>query len=101
MALISTCGLVWCRSFVWVVCPQALVVMFLRQATSAFDSLGLPDLPELATAILYYPIIGWKLSKAAKQGKIIRVSIRVVIWHAIALALALAACALRNSRWGR
>lgn len=100
MAPIATCGIVWCKFYVWGVCPQALVVMFIRQTIDGPDSLGLPDLPELAMAILYYPIIGWRLARGAEQGQLLRVSVVITFWHVIALALAWGACALRNSQWG-
>src|SRR6185503_12316035 len=70
MGLISVLGLVWQQSFVWQVCPQALVVMFLRQSQHAYDSVGAADYPELMVAILYYPLLGWILARAAARDKL-------------------------------
>jgi hypothetical protein len=99
MAPLCVVGLCWQQSFIWVVCPQALVVMFLRQAQRPYDSLGAVDYPDLAVGVLYYPIVGWILSQALKKGALARTAIRVAIWHVIALMAAVATAAFRNRLW--
>ena len=54
MAPVYVLGLFWQQSFIWFVCPQALVVMFLPQAQRSYDSLGAADYPDLADGALYY-----------------------------------------------
>lgn len=93
-------GLFYQQSFIWVVCPQALVVMFIRQAQHAYDSLGAADYPDLIVALLYYPVVGWILSRASRKGTLRRVAIHVGIWHLAAIALAFVAGEIRNRIWG-
>jgi hypothetical protein len=92
-------GLLYQWSFVWVVCPQALVVMFFRQSQHGYDSIGAADFPELAVALLYYPLIGWILSRSRRAGRLRRVAIHVGIWHIAAIALAFGAAEIRNRIW--
>jgi len=89
-AMIPVCfvGLFNGQSFVWVVCPQALIVMFIRQSQSAYDSLAAAGVPDLIVALLYYPVIGWILSRASQRGTLRRVAVHVVIWHIAAIVLA-------------
>lgn len=100
MIPVSVLGLLYHQSFIWAVCPQALVVMFIRQWQHAYDSLGAADYPDLAVAFLYYPIVGWILSRACRQGTLRRVAIHVGIWHIVAIGLALGAGEMRNRMWG-
>jgi hypothetical protein len=100
-SMIPVClfGLLHQQAFIWVVCPQALVVMFVRQSQHAYDSLGAADYPDLAVGLLYYPIIGWILSRASRQDRLRRVAGHVVIWHVAAIVLALGAGEFRNRMW--
>jgi hypothetical protein len=100
IAPICAIGLLWQQSFIWIVCPQALVVMFLRQAQRPYDSLGAADYPDLVVGVLYYPVVGWILSWALKKGTLQRTGIRVAVWHAVALVLAWATAEFRNRMWG-
>jgi len=100
MAPVCFLGLVDRQSFIWIACPQALVVMFLRQWQHAPDSLGAADYPDLAVAVLYYPLVGWILSRASRKGRLARVAVRVAIWHVVAIGLALGAGEMRNRLWG-
>src|SRR5580693_7061339 len=74
MAPVCFMGLVFVQPLILIVCPQALVVvvMFLRQWQHAPDSLGAADYPDLAVAVLYYPVVGWILSRASRKGKLAR-----------------------------
>ena len=92
-------GLWFQQSFVWVVCPQALVVMFLRQSQHGYDSLGAASLPDLAVALFYFPFIGWILSRASRARRLRRVVIHVVVWHIVAIGLAVGAAEMRNRIW--
>jgi hypothetical protein len=92
-------GLLYQQSFIWVVCPQALVVMFVRQLLHAYDSLGAADFPDLAVGLLYYPLIGWILSRANRQDRLGRVAAHVAIWHVAAIVLAWGAGEFRNRIW--
>src|SRR5258705_6109161 len=92
-------GLLYQQSFVWVVCPQALVVMFFRQSQHAYDSLGAADYPDLVVALLYYPVVGWILSRASRAGRLRRIAVHVGIWHIAAIALAFGAAEIRNRIW--
>lgn len=93
-------GLFYQQSFIWVVCPQALVVMFIRQSQHAYDSLGAADYPDLAVGLLYYPLVAWILSRASRMGTLRRVAVRVGIWHIAAMGLAFGSAAIRNRIWG-
>jgi hypothetical protein len=99
MAPICVLGLWWQWGSIWVLCPQALIVMFIRQWQSAYDSLGAADYPDLAVGALYYPLVGWLLSGAVKRGSFARVSASVGLWHVVAMGVAWAACELRNRLW--
>ena len=100
MAAVSAWGLCWHQTFIWIVCPQALVVMFLRQAQKSYDSLGAVGVPDLAVGVLYFPIVGWLYTQALKKGVLRRVAIRVAIWHAVAIIAAVATVMFRNKVWG-
>ena len=91
--------LAYANSLMWVVCPQALVVMFLRQSQHGYDSLGAPDIPDLLVALFYYPVIGRILVRASKMGKFRQVAIRVVLWHIVAFGLAIFTAHMRNRIW--
>jgi hypothetical protein len=93
-------GLFYQKSFIWTVCPQSLVVMFIRQARHAPDSLGAADYPDLTVGLLYYPLIGWILSRASQKGTLRRVSLHVCIWHIAAIGLAVGTGEIRNRIWG-
>ncbi len=100
MAPVCLFGLLYRQAFIWVVCPQALVVMFLRQSRDAYDSLGAADYPDLAVGLFYYPLIGWILARASRRGLFRRVVVRVALWHCVAIGLAVIAAGIRNKIWG-
>jgi hypothetical protein len=100
MAPVCLFGLLYHQAFIWVVCPQALVVMFLRQSQHRYDSLGAADYPDLAVGFLYYPLIGWILARASRRGLFRRVVVRVALWHCVAIGLAVVAAGIRNKIWG-
>lgn len=93
-------GLVYQHPLVWAVCPQALVVMFLRQSLHAYDSTGAADYPDLAVAVVYSPLVGWLLSRACRQGRLGRVAVYLAIWHSVAVGLAVGVAGIRNRAWG-
>ncbi len=100
MVPVCIVGLFYQKSYIWVVCPQALIVMFIRQAQHAFDSLGAAGYPDLLTAVLYYPVVGWILSRANRKGTLQRVSLHIGFWHIAAILTAFAAGEIRNRIWG-
>ena len=100
MAPICVVGLFWQWRSIWVLCPQALIVMFARQWHHAYDSLSAADYPDLVVGSLYYPIVGWLLSRAVQHGKLARIGVSVGLWHVVAIGVAWAACGLRNRLWG-
>jgi hypothetical protein len=100
MAPICVVGLFWQWTSIWVLCPQALIVMFARQWQHAYDSLGAADYPDLAVGALYYPLVGWLLSRAVKRGRFARVGASVALWHVLAIGVAWAAGETRNRLWG-
>jgi hypothetical protein len=100
MAPVCVLGLLYHQSYIWGVCPQALVLMFIRQSLHAYDSLGAADYPDLAVAALYYPIIAWVLSRAWRHGSVGRVSLGVAACHVAAIGLALGSVEMRNRMWG-
>jgi hypothetical protein len=87
-------------SLAWVIFPQALVVMFLRQSQHGYDSLGAPGLPDLVVAALYYPFLGWILSRASRKGTLSHVAVGAIILHILAIGLALLTLEVRNQIWG-
>src|SRR6185295_17988102 len=95
MIPVCVLGLLYHQSFIWVLCPQALVVMFIRHWQHAFDSLGAASYPDLAVAFLYYPFVGWILSRAYRQGTLRRVAVHVGIWHVVAIGVAMGAGEIR------
>ncbi len=100
MAPVCVLGLLWQQSFIWLVCPQALVVMFLRQAQHSYDSLGAADYPDLITALFYYPVVGWILSRASRGGRFKSVALRVLLYHVITIVMAIFFAKMRNKLWG-
>ena len=100
MAPVCVLGLLYNQAYVWGVCPQAFVVMFFRQSLHSYDSLGAADYPDLAVSALYYPIIGWVLSRACRRGSLGRVSLVVAACHVAAVGLALGSLEMRNQMWG-
>ena len=100
MIPVCVLGLLWHQSFVWAICPQALVAMFLRQSQHAYDSLGAADYPDIAVAALYYPLVGWILSRAAVRDRLRPVAVHAAIWHVVAIGLAAGAAEIRNRLWG-
>src|SRR5436189_4337627 len=88
MAPLCGWALLWRWPFILFVCPQALFVMYVRQALQAYDSLGSPGYPDLAVAILYYPVVGWLLWRAIKHGTLPRVGGRIILTHVVFIALA-------------
>lgn len=100
MVPVCVLGLFWQQSFIWGICPQALVVMFIRQSQHAYDSLGAAGYPDLAVAVLYYPLVGWILSRAEARNRLWSVVIRVGVWHVLAIGLAIGTGAIRNQLWG-
>jgi len=100
MAPVCVLGLLYQQSYIWGVCPHALVVMFIRQSLHAYDSLGAADYPDLAVAALYYPIIAWVLSRALRHDSAGRVSLGVAACHVAAIGLALGSLEIRNRMWG-
>jgi hypothetical protein len=99
MVPVCMLGLLYQQSFIWGVCPQALLVMFLRQSLHAYDSIGAADYPDLAVAVLYYPVIAWILSRAFRRGHLGSASAYVGACHIAAIGLALAAGESRNHIW--
>jgi hypothetical protein len=97
LAITSVVGLLFQWSICWVLCPQALIVMFVRQARHSYDSLGAADYPDLAMALVYWIAIGWVLSRAVRTGKIKSVAVRVAAYHLVAIVLAVLIC---SRAWG-
>jgi len=93
LLMIPVCvlGLLDQQSYMWIVCPQALAVMFIRQSQHAYDSLGAAGYLDLAVGFLYYPVIGWILSRACRNGRFWRVAVHVAAWHIVAIGLAVGA----------
>lgn len=90
---------VYTSSFAWFILPQALTVMFVRQSQTAYDSLGAPGWPDLVVCVLYYPIVGWILSRATRSGNLLHVAARIIIWHLFAMILAVITMEIRNHIW--
>jgi hypothetical protein len=93
-------GLLFRWPLIWVLCPQAILVMFVRQWQNAYDSLGAADWPDLAVAASYGPMVGYVLHQADKRGKLARVSKPAAVWHLVAIFLAYVSAELRNKMWG-
>lgn len=74
--------------------------VFLRQSQRGYDSLSAADYPDLAAAVIYYPVIGWILSRASRKGTLRRTAIRIAIWHIVAIGLAVFTATVRNRLWG-
>ena len=98
-AAASVAGLCYHLKYIWVLCPQSLVVMFYRQSLRPYDSLGAADLPDLAVAAIYFPIVAWLLSRACNSGRFWHVARWIGIWHLVAIALAVGAAKYRNLAW--
>jgi hypothetical protein len=97
--LTSVAALFYQQSFCWVLCPQALTVMFLRQLQHGFDSLGGADFPDLFAALLYPLIIGWLLSRASRARTMSSTAFRLGILHLLLITLAIWAASFRNHIW--
>lgn len=99
LAGIALAGLFYRMAYVWIFCPQALAVMFYRQSLRPYDSLGAADYPDLAVALLYFPLVGWFLDRAHRAGRLPQSVLRTVIGHLVAVALAILALNFRNQIW--
>lgn len=99
MAPLCIFALFWQWSGMWVLCPQALMVMFVRQWQHAYDSLGAADYPDLAVAAVYYPIVGGVLHWAVKTGRLKYVATAACLLHLAAIGIAWGAAAIRNRIW--
>jgi hypothetical protein len=100
MGLICSVGLFLQGLFIWVVCPQALIVMFLRQMQHGYDSLGAAGIPDLLMGLFYGPAIGRILGHAIRKGNFRSVLGWVVIGHLVAIGLAVLLVVIRNRTWG-
>ena len=100
MAPVCVIGLFWQWESIWILCPQALIVMFVRQWQHAYDSLGAADYPDLLVGAFYYPLLGWLLSRAVKRGRLAAVGTSMGLWHLVAIGVAWAAGEVRNRLWG-
>ena len=100
LAPLCVYGLGWHWQMMWVLCPQALFTMFLRQALHAYDSLGAPGCPDLLVAACYYPAMGWLLGRAFNRGHVCKTALACALGHAVALGLAWGALELRDRMWG-
>lgn len=96
---LAVMGLFLHHAYVWVLCPQALAVMFYRQSLRPYDSLGAADIPELAVVILYFPFVAWLLNRAQRKGDFRWTALWIGIAHLTAVALAVAAAGFRNHIW--
>src|SRR4051812_13064216 len=65
----------------WIVCPYALMVMFIRQSLQAYDSLGAADVPDLLVALLQFPLLGFLLARAARKGSLKPTLTAIFICH--------------------
>ena len=99
MAPVCFFGLFYQWSAIWAICPQALVVMFLRQSLHSYDSLAAADIPDIAAGMLYYVLVGWLLARASKAGTLRKVAVRLIIWHIAAIGLAVLTGIIRNRLW--
>jgi len=99
MMAVCVFGLVYQSQIMWVLCPQSLVVMFVRQAMGPIDSLGAAHIPDLAVAAFYYPIVGKLLFRGLEQGAATRVIRQISLSHLVAIVLAIVCAKLRNSIW--
>jgi len=95
----SLAGLLFQKSFCWLLCPQALLVMFIRQSQHAYDSLGAVSLPDLITALLYYPYVSWIVWRRSRAGKTRRTVFAVLLFHLVTIAAAYGAANFRNYVW--
>ena len=99
MVPVCLLGLIGHQPFIWVICPQALVVMFVRQSLRAYDSLGAAHYPDLVVAALYYPIVGWILSQDLLREELRPTAVRTAIWHVVAIGFAVGTAMMRNWLW--
>ena len=100
MAPICVFALLRRWSSIWVLCPHALIVMFVRQWQHGYDSLGTPSYPDLAVAGLYYPILGWFLRRGIKSGRLSTTGTVAGLLHVVAIGIAWGAQAMRDRIWG-
>lgn len=84
----------------WVLCPQALVVMFVLQSRHAYDSLGAVGLPDLIVGVLYYPVLSRLLVYASRRGRLNWAAWRSGFWHVGFIGLAFLTAQIRNRLWG-
>src|ERR1041385_4344971 len=91
--------LFWQRAAAWIVCPYALCVMFIRQAQGAYDSIGAAGIPDLLTALLQFPVMGWGFAKSAERGSIKRTIVLAIILHLAAVIAAQMLAEFRNRVW--
>jgi hypothetical protein len=101
LVLVPACvfGLLFQLPFMWMLCPQSLVVMFSRQAMRPPDSLGAADLPDLAVAAFYYPIVSWLLIRAVRRTMVTRAIRQLIFWHLVAMIAAISLWLIRNTLW--
>lgn len=99
MAGLAVMGLFLQHAYMWVLCPQALAVMFYRQSLRPYDSLGAADVPELALAVLYFPFVAWLLNRAQRKGDLRWTAQWIGIGHLVAIAIAIVAAKFRNEVW--
>ena len=101
LLLASVCvyGLAHQLSVMWLLCPQALAVMFYRQSLRPYDSLGAADTPDFIVAALYFPLVGWQLNRAYRKGELRGTALWICIGHLAAVALAIVTAKFRNEVW--
>jgi hypothetical protein len=99
--LTATCvwGLLAQWPAMWVLSPQALVLMFVCQWETAPDSLGAVCIQELAVGAAYYPVVAWMLTRAIPEGRARKVTTSLTVWHLVAIALAVMSAMVRNRLW--
>jgi hypothetical protein len=99
VALLSVFCLIWKPPFMWLLAPQALSVMFIRQAQGGYDSLGAPGFPDLAVAFFYPLFVYWLLARAATRGKLERARSRIALQHGAFILFAFLMLAFRDEVW--
>jgi hypothetical protein len=100
LGILSVAALLFHHSVCWAVCPQALIVMFVRQSLRAYDSLGAADWPDLIAAVSYPVIVTRLLKRAQQRGVLRRGMIYLVMTHLIAIAAAFWLMLVRDHFWG-
>jgi hypothetical protein len=74
--------------------------MFVRQAQDGYDSVGAAGYPDLIVGALYYPVVGWFITRGISQERLARISSSVTLWHVAAFGVAWVAWQVRNKFWG-